>query len=115
MVPAYRTRAERFDAAILDSLSYLSNRWAAELAKIDFAVEHVPPSDPAPWESTVALARCFAADSGLNARIVLYRQPIEAHSPAPGAFSVFVHEIIVEQLSLLLAHSPSEIDPNIDD
>jgi predicted Zn-dependent protease with MMP-like domain len=116
VIPAYRTRADRFDDAILDSVQALQRDWGKELDRIEFAVEDVPPSDPAPWErSGVALGRCFAADAGLNARVVLYRRPIEARVISSSELGAFVHEIVVEQLSELLNRRPGEIDPRFDD
>src|SRR5674476_418568 len=41
------------------------------LGDLEFAVEDVPPSDPAPWESSeVPLGRLFAAQGKMPARIV---------------------------------------------
>jgi len=116
VIPAHRTRAERFDEAVLDSVAYLKPNWETELAKIEFAVEDVPPSDPAPWEvDAVPLGRCFAPDSGLNTRIVLYRRPIEARLTNQSDLPLFVHEILVEQLAQHLNKRPGEIDPKLDD
>ena len=55
-----------------------------QVSTIEFAVEDVPPSDPAPWEShSVVVARIFPADRrrGLRDRIVVYRLPITLRCP----------------------------------
>ena len=64
--PGYRTRAERFDDLVLDAVEDLERRWARQLEGAEFAVEDVPPSNPAPWEhGGVPLGRYFPADAGL--------------------------------------------------
>jgi len=45
--PLYRTRAERFDDLVLQAVAQLEPRWQAELSGVEFAVEEVPPADPA--------------------------------------------------------------------
>jgi len=116
VIPAHRTRAERFDDAVLDSVTVLQSNLGKELDRIDFAVEDVPPSDPAPWETGgVTLGRGFPAEPGLNARVVLYRRPIEARMTSAADLGPLVHEIVVEQLSRLLNRRPGEIDPRLDD
>ena len=47
-LPAWRTRAERFDELVVDAAQDLARRWPS-VDQIQFAVEEVPPSDPAPW------------------------------------------------------------------
>lgn len=115
VIPANRTRSERFDDAVLESVQALRPTLGKELDRIDFAVEDVPPSDPAPWENSgVALGRCFPAEPGMNARIVVYRRPIETRATSVGDLAALVHEILVEQLSRLLNRRPGDIDPRLD-
>ena len=60
-VPAMATRAEQFDELVLDAASRMEHHAGAALGNLEFAVEDVPPSDPAPWESSdVPLGRLFA-------------------------------------------------------
>lgn len=42
-VPLARTRAERFEDHVRDAVELLERRWADELARVEFAVEEVPP------------------------------------------------------------------------
>ncbi|WP_171905323.1 metallopeptidase family protein [Cellulosimicrobium cellulans] len=110
--PANRTRAERFDDVVLDAVESVERRWATQLRGTEFAVEDVPPSDPAPWEEGgVPLGRCFPADSGRPARVVVYRRPVEARAIDPEDLEDLVHDVVVEQVAHLLARSPEEIDP----
>lgn len=110
--PAYRTRAQRFDDLVLDVVELLERRWSAQLAGTEFAVEEVPPSDPAPWEiEGVPLGRCFPAESGQSARVVVYRRPVELRALDDLDRAELVRDVVVEQVAHLLARSPEEIDP----
>jgi len=46
------TRAEQFDELVLDAASRMEQRAGKAFGDVEFAVEDVPPSDPAPWESS---------------------------------------------------------------
>ena len=46
-LPAWRTRAERFDELVVAAADDLA-RHCPQVGSIQFAVEEVPPSDPAP-------------------------------------------------------------------
>ncbi|MCC2312947.1 metallopeptidase family protein [Cellulomonas xiejunii] len=114
--PAYRTRAERFDDLVLDAVEDLERRWARQLEGAEFAVEDVPPSNPAPWEhGGVPLGRYFPADAGLPHRIVVYRRPIEARAADPTDLADLVRDVVVEQVAHLLGRGPEEVDPGYDD
>ena len=80
-LPAWRTRAERFDELVVDAAQDLARRWPP-VDQIQFAVEEVPPSDPAPWERSVVLGRGFTAEprAGLPARVVIYRRPVASRA-----------------------------------
>nr|WP_123307228.1 metallopeptidase family protein [Cellulomonas sp. PhB143] len=112
-VPAYLTRAERFDDHVLAAVERLERRWGDELGGTEFAVEDVPPSDPAPWEDRgVLLGRCHPAESGQPARIVVFRRPLETRAGSVEDLEDLVHDVVVEQVAQLLARSPEEIDPD---
>ncbi|QHT58321.1 metallopeptidase family protein [Cellulomonas sp. H30R-01] len=115
-MPAYRTRAERFDDLVLDAVERLERRWTRQLDGTEFAVEDVPPSNPAPWEhGGVPLGRYFPADSGLPARIVVYRRPVEARATDAGDLADLVRDVVVEQVAHLLGRSPEDVDPGYGD
>src|SRR5215213_8502580 len=83
-VPAWRSRADRFDDLVLDAVENLETRWATQLEGVEFAVEDVPPSDPSPWEhGEVPLGRFFPAQGELPPRIVVYRRPVETRAGEP--------------------------------
>jgi predicted Zn-dependent protease with MMP-like domain len=112
-MPAYRTRAQRFDDLVLDAVERLERRWARQLDGTEFAVEDVPPSNPAPWErGGVPLGRYFPADAGLPARIVVYRRPVESRSSDPLDLADLVRDVVVEQVAHMLGRSPEDVDPD---
>ncbi|MEU2201008.1 metallopeptidase family protein [Isoptericola sp. NPDC019482] len=114
-MPAYRTRAEQFDDLVLDVVELLQRRWGPQLSGTEFAVEDVPPSEPAPWESDgVPLGRCFPAESGRPARVVVYRRPVDFRAADDADRADLVRDVVVEQVAHLLARTPEEIDPGYD-
>jgi predicted Zn-dependent protease with MMP-like domain len=125
-LPAARSRAERFDAIVLDALEPIDERWHTELENLDIAVDEVPEvtdCDPTTvtWGSDVVedgkvpLARLIPAGvdrAGLptRARIVLYRRPLETRAHDGGDLSDLVHEVLVEQVASYLGIDPDIID-----
>jgi predicted Zn-dependent protease with MMP-like domain len=115
-VPAYRTRAQRFDELVLGSVDRLEKSWSRQLEGTEFAVEDVPPSNPAPWErGGVPLGRYFPAGAGLPARIVVYRRPLETRALDGDDLADLVHDVVVEQVAHLLGRSPDDVDPGYAD
>ncbi|GMA30634.1 metallopeptidase family protein [Litorihabitans aurantiacus] len=112
-MPASRSRAEKFDDAVLDLVEALEKRWQRELRGVEYAVEDVPPSDPSPWERGVPLGRYFAADpaAGLAHRVVLYRRALEERAEDDEQLRDLVREVLVEQVARLLGKRPDEVDP----
>ncbi len=112
-VPAWRSRGQRFDDRVLDTVEQLSRRWGRELDAVEFAVEDVPPSDPAPWEhGEVPLGRFFPADGALPPRVVVYRRPVEARTTDLSEIAALVNDVVVEQIAHLLGLAPEQIDPH---
>ncbi len=112
-VPAWRTRAQRFDDLVLDAVERLEQRWARELDAVEFAVEDVPPSDPAPWEhGEVPLGRFFPAQGTLPPRVVVYRRPVEGRAAGSPEVAPLVHDVVVEQVAHLLGMAPEQVDPD---
>ena len=97
----------------MDSAQSLARRWPS-VNRIQFAVEEVPPSDPAPWERSVVLGRGFTAEprSGLPARVVIYRRPVASRAADEADLVDLVHRVVVEQVALMLGRRPEEIDPD---
>jgi predicted Zn-dependent protease with MMP-like domain len=111
-VPLARTRAEQFDELVLDAAERLDQRWSEQLAEVEFAVEDVPPSDPAPWEhGEVPLGRLFPRSGGHPARIVVYRRPVETRVSDLRDTARLVHDVVVEQVAHLMDIEPEAVDP----
>ena len=114
--PAHRTRAQRFDDLVLDVVEDLDRTWATHLRGTEFAVEAVPPSDPAPWEDGgVLLGRFFPAEAGRPGRVVVYRRPVAVRAFDTDDLADLVRDVVVEQVAHMLARTPEEIDPNFGD
>lgn len=96
---------------MLDAVELLERRWAEQLTGVEFAVEDVPPSDPAPWEDgIVPLGRLFPGDGRNPARVVLYRRPLETRADGDDLDDL-VADVVVEQVAHLLELPPEEVDP----
>ena len=112
-LPAYRTRAETFEDHVLDAVERLESRWGAELHRTQFAVEDVPPSNPAPWErGGVPLGRYFPAEPGLSSTIVVYRRPVETRAVDASDLAELVRIVVIEQVAHMLGREPEDIDPD---
>lgn len=107
-LPLMLTRAARFDELVLDAATMVEQRLGRRL-DLELAVEEVPPSDPAPWEYHVPLARLFPAEGGVPARLVLYRRPIEQRCHDDVERAALVHEVVVEQVAQALGQDPEDL------
>ncbi|MBK1785698.1 metallopeptidase family protein [Prauserella cavernicola] len=123
-LPAAASRAEKFDALVLDALEPIEARWRTELTKLDVAVDDVPevgedlPPEQAEGvlhDGAVPLSRLVPAGvdrAGLptRARIVLYRRPLEARAKDSAELADLVHDVLVEQIAIYLGVEPDIID-----
>ena len=83
------------------------------VAPVQFAVEDVPPSDPAPWEATPRLgSQSFPAEHGIPPRIVLYRMPLQSHARSRMDLQFAIRDEVVLRLAELYGRRPEEIDPD---
>ena len=114
-VPAMATRAELFDELVLDAAGRMEHRAGKALGDVEFAVEDVPPSDPAPGESSdVPLGRRFAAHGKVPARIVVYRRPVETRTTDARELAALINDVVVEQVASLLGVDPRDLDAGYD-
>ncbi|CAJ1584845.1 metallopeptidase family protein [[Mycobacterium] wendilense] len=130
-VPGWRSRAERFDMAVLEAYEPIERRWHDRLTTLDIAVDEIPrisPRDPDnvqfPPEiiadGPIALARLIPAGvdvrgNSTRARIVVFRKPIERRAKDALDLGDLLHDILVAQVATYLGVEPSVIDPTIDD
>ena len=130
-VPGWRSRAERFDMAVLEAYEPIEQRWQERISGLDVAVDEIPrisPKDPdsVQWppevvaDGPIALARLIPAGvdirgNSTRARIVLFRKPIERRAKDSDELALLLHELLVAQVATYLGVEPSVIDPTIDD
>ena len=130
-VPGWRSRAERFDMAVLEAYETIEQRWRERVSALDVAVDEIPrisPKDPdiVQWppevvaDGPIALARLIPAGvdirgNATRARIVLFRKPIERRAKDSDELAELLHELLVAQVATYLGVEPSVIDPTIDD
>lgn len=129
-VPGWRSRAERFDMAVLEAYEPIERRWHDRLTDLDVAVDEIPriaPRDPesVQWppevvaDGPIALARLIPAGvdvrgNATRARIVLFRKPIERRARDSVDLTDLLHEILVAQVATYLGVDPSIIDPSLE-
>lgn len=109
-LPVWRTRSEQFDALVRRIVAEMAERFP-EIHEIEFAVEDIPPSDPAPWEThDVCLARAFSRDGarGLRDRIVIYRHAVGLRCRRE-EMSEFLRLLLAERISHILAITPDDL------
>ncbi|NEG69313.1 metallopeptidase family protein [Bifidobacterium choloepi] len=112
-LPRYRTRSGYFDDAVASQLKRLNGAWPELIGPVQFAVEDVPPSNPAPWERQPQLtSQAFAATHGSPARIVLYRMPLQSHARDREDLQFAIRDELVLRIAELYGRRPEEIDPD---
>lgn len=110
-IPAMTTRRDAFDDLVLDSADRFESILRQHRLEVEFAVEDVPPGDPAPWEEPVpALGRVFPSSGKIPARIVLYRRAVENEARDHADLALLVHDVVLEQIAALLQVDPEELD-----
>ncbi|GGL28827.1 metallopeptidase family protein [Phycicoccus endophyticus] len=109
------SRRERFDDLVLDAADRLREHLGVRYGATQFAVQEVPPTDPAPWEEQVApLGRLLRADAAHPDRVVVYRRPVEARAHDEQDLAQIVQEVVTEQVAALLGVPAHELDPDAD-
>lgn len=112
-LPRYRTRSGAFDDMVAAQIRRLNGAWPQLVKPVQFAVEDVPPSQPAPWEPEPSFtSQCFPASHGIPARIVLYRMPIQSKSRSRMDLELAIRDEVVLRLAELYGRRPDEIDPD---
>ncbi|WP_261773210.1 metallopeptidase family protein [Rhodococcoides corynebacterioides] len=127
-VPGRRSRAQQFDAAVLEAFAPIERRWHERLMKLDIAVDDVPKIravDPTSvtWppevvaEGPVPLSRLIPAGvdkrgATVRARIVVFRRPLERRARSTRDLTALVHDVLVEQVATYLGVTPDVVDPD---
>src|SRR5262249_33894758 len=109
-VPGWRSRAERFDMAVLEAYEPIERRWQERVSELDVAVDEIPritakDPDSVQWppeviaDGPIALARLIPAGvdvrgNSTRARIVLFRKPIERRAKDTDELAELLHELL---------------------
>ncbi len=114
-VPLSQTKSEQFDELVLDALEHLEEHWSDEIAKLEFAVEDVPPPESIEGD-VIPLSRLLPADTGANGaahppRLVVYRRPVEARAVDRADLADLVLDVVVTELARHLGLDPDVVDP----
>ncbi|ATQ28452.1 metallopeptidase family protein [Rhodococcus ruber] len=128
-VPAWRSRAEKFDLLVLGAFAPIDAQWHDRLTKLDIAVDEVPKiraldPDSVTWPSEVVadgpvpLSRLVPAGidrrgAATRARIVLFRRPLELRAKDPEDLTDLVHDVLVHQVATYLGVEPEVVDPEL--
>ncbi|MEZ5209788.1 MULTISPECIES: metallopeptidase family protein [unclassified Gordonia (in: high G+C Gram-positive bacteria)] len=118
VVPAYRTRADRFDRAATAAFAELDALWHDRLTDLDVAVDDIPRMlprdlDTVQWpeevtaDGPVPLARLIGA--GVDARgrstraqLILFRRPIELRATGDEELPEILREVLIQQIATYL-------------
>lgn len=112
IMPAWRTRSDKFDDVIAWEILMYREHLGERLDRYDVGVLDVPTHDPAPWEDGVPLARFFPFErpARIHGRLIFYRMPIlraAQRNPFP---RWVIHEVVTSQIATVLDESPEDID-----
>lgn len=111
-VPAWRSRAQKFDDIIAWDLGTFRHHLGERMDRFDVAVIDVPHSDPAPWEDGIPLGRVIPLDgpNKIEARIIFYRMPILQAARRQAHPRMFIHRVVTNHLASALGEHPEDID-----
>ncbi|GAA4373924.1 metallopeptidase family protein [Paeniglutamicibacter cryotolerans] len=114
-LPGARTRLERFEDLVAESIERLGELWGETVIGIDFRIEQTPGRkvlDKAAATGTrVPLGKALAATPRRGARATIFRRPVEELSPSAMELPDVVHDAVVELVAELMAKDPEEVDP----
>ncbi|WP_026553818.1 metallopeptidase family protein [Arthrobacter sp. 35W] len=112
-LPGSHTRAEKFDALVVDSADRMLELWPKELAHVEFLVEEIPDELEALMGTSerVPLGRFRPAGPVEPAGITVFRRPVESLVDTDGQLRDLVHEVVIEQVAGLLGMPPESVDP----
>lgn len=108
-MPAARSRSGSFDDLVSMIVAILESQHGDLIDGVEFGVEDVPPSQPAPWErGSIPLGRYFPADLGMPHRIVVYRRPIMTRCASRNEQFALISHVLIEQIVHLTGRSPED-------
>lgn len=125
-LPRYATRAETFDAAVLDAYAPVLERFGDRLDGLDVAIDLVPrmrlDSSSAHWSDEVAadgpvpLGRLVPAGvdetgSPTRPRLIIFRRPVEQRSGDRIETEEWLRFVIARLVATYLNVDPEMVDP----
>ncbi|CEI29914.1 metallopeptidase family protein [Propionibacterium freudenreichii] len=115
-VPQAPRGTRLFLACVEDAIARVASHAPDVIRNVDIGVDEVPDVR-ALWSNgdygdAIPLASATDAQPGQNARIVLFRRPLEHRAADQSQLRELVHETLVDQLAALTGRSIDEIDPD---
>jgi hypothetical protein len=113
VLPASRTRAERFEDWVFDAAERLQDLNGSRLDGVEYAVEEIPPGleQILVERGRVPQGKYAPGGAGRAPRITIYRRVVETEAGARTELQDLVHDIVVEYTALMLGVAPETLDP----
>lgn len=113
MLPASRTRAERFEDWVFDAADRLQDLNGSKLDGVEYAVEEIPPGLEQMLREggRPPQGQYTPPGPGRAPRITIYRRVVETAAGSPAELQDVVHDIVVEYTALMLGVAPESLDP----
>lgn len=127
-VPRWRTRAEAFDAAVVEAYAPIQEAFSEQLSNVDVAVDYIPrmqlgasimPEEVAA-DGMVPLGRIIPAGVDHRGeptlpRIVVFRSPIEQRCINQQERAALCRRVLTQLVATYLNVTPAMIDPRFDE
>lgn len=129
-LPAFRSRAEKFDTVVAESFTEIDARWHEHLEGLDVAVDDIPRilprgDEPVQWpddvtaDGQVPLARFIPegidlAGNPTRAQIILFRRPLELRARDDEELPEILREVLIEQVAVYLGVDEETIEAGPD-
>ncbi|THJ67879.1 metallopeptidase family protein [Arthrobacter echini] len=112
-LPGSRSRSERFDDWVLDSVQRLERLWGERIQDLQIVVQEIPDDLENRTAETIngLLGSSTPARPGRPAVITLYRHPILMAARNVLPLNELVHDVVVEQTAELMGLEPEAVDP----
>jgi hypothetical protein len=113
VLPAARTRAERFEDWVFDAAERLQDLNGSKLDGVEYAVEEIPPGleQLLVEGGRVPQGKYTPGGPGRAPRITVYRRVVETEAGSRAELQDVVHDIVVEYTALMLGVAPESLDP----
>jgi predicted Zn-dependent protease with MMP-like domain len=116
-VPLVRSRAVVFDDLVLATVDRVGRHMPDDLAqrldldRVEVVVADFPADDALAGPGGVPMGAAVPADPPGQARLVVYRRPVESHASGPGDLEQLLRHVVVAQVAELLGVRADDVDP----